>query len=625
MGWLKTRSIVVAHLLLYALAYFLPYCLRFEFSIPISYRGLLLGTLPVVIGVKLSTFYFSGEFRASLSYAGIADLKRILLAASVASLVMVTGEKFAALDPIVPRSIQLMDWMLTFVLISGMRVVLRVVRERSWRELLRNGSRRVLIVGAGDAGESLVRELQRRPEVDVRAIGFLDDDPAKLGRTIGGLRIVGTVADAARLSAEMDVGEAIIAMPSATKEQTRIAVHKLREAGLAFRALPHMVRTASCVVDPSQISDVTIGELLGRDPVAIDLGSVGRLLHGRKVVVTGAAGSIGSEICRQVLRFGPAHVVAVDHCESGIFFLQRELQAESRGTALGCLVGDIRDRAHMAEVLAECRADVIFHAAAHKHVPLMEMNPCEAVINNVAGTRVLAELAIERGVGCFVAISTDKAVNPTSVMGMTKRVVEMLVHSLAVERAASLLAVRFGNVLDSSGSVVPLFREQIKAGGPVTVTHPGMTRFFMTIHEAVQLVLQASAIGKPGQILVLDMGEPVKILNLARELIGLAGLREPDDIRIEFVGVRPGEKLHEAISSPDETLRASDHAGVMIALGPTPDHDVFGQQLAELEWSARSGNGDLVRSLLQKMTRSPTPETAVGRDTAAGKQAAGED
>ncbi|MHC4198435.1 MAG: polysaccharide biosynthesis protein [Planctomycetota bacterium] len=605
---MRTRVVALLHLGLFLAAYFAAFAIRFDFAIPETYFALLLGTAPFVVIFKFVSFYAFGQYKSWLRYVSLDDIKRILAAVSVAELFVVAFDRFVVLAPGIPRSIFLLDWGITVALVSGLRIAVRMARESRWTLASRDKLTSVLIVGAGDAGEGLLRELRRRPELKYVAVGFLDDDPTKQARRIGGVPVLGRIDEAAALSKALDVREAIIAIPSASGPVMRSIVGKLREARLSFKTLPGVAEIVGGMIDPRQIHNVTIEELLGRAPVELDMEAIGKLLAGKVVAVTGAGGSIGSELARQVVGFGPSKVVLIDWSENNLFEIERELRGPNRkngGTELVPCIADIGDRGRMERVFASTRPSVVFHAAAHKHVPMMEANPCEAVKNNILGTMAAAEVSIEHGVEEFVLISTDKAADPMSVMGMTKRVAELCVQALGRDRGAKLVAVRFGNVLGSSGSVVPIFREQIEKGGPVTVTHPEMVRYFMTIPEAVQLVLQATTIGEAGDILVLDMGEPVKIVDLARELIGLSGLREPDDITIEFTGVRPGEKLREALCGPGEELASSSHPKVRVARGASPDLKGLLPRVERLAEAAGRGDDRAVRRLLEEMTSSP--------------------
>jgi len=603
LGRLRSRLSVLMHLTLFTLAYLIAFLLRFDFDVPPTYQFVMLSTLPLALVVKLVAFYVFRIYGSSLRYVTMADLKKLLAASVLASALLVVAERFVISDGRIPRSVFILDWILTLLFVSGGRIVLRVLRERGWPIIVRNGSTRVLIVGAGDAGEGLLREIRQRRDFGYLPVGFLDDDVRKRGMRIGGLPVLGAVEEARGLASAYNVDSAIIAIPSATGANMRRIVHALRDAGLAFKTLPHLARILECKVDATQIGSVTIEELLGREPVKLSRADIRGLIKGKTVAVTGAAGSIGAELCRQIAECEASKLVMLDWSENGLFHAQREMLARFPGLDLLALVANITDRERIARIFELHRPFVVFHAAAHKHVPLMEANVSEAIRNNVFGTKTVVDASVAHGVDRFVLVSTDKAVNPTSIMGMTKRVAEMYVHALGPTVDTDLIAVRFGNVLGSSGSVVPIFKEQISQGGPVTITHPEMTRFFMTIPEAVRLVLRASAVGKGGEILVLDMGEPVKIVDLAKDLIELAGLREPEDIRIEFVGVRPGEKLHEKLHSDEETLVKGDGDGFMLAVGAPIDLDGLLSDLKQLKGATTAGDDEETSRLLAGLTK----------------------
>lgn len=457
----------------------------------------------------------------------------------------------------------MLDLFTTIMLLSGARMVVRLYHE----EYFSAGGKavkRFLIVGAGDAGEALLREMTRIRADEYHVVGFIDDDPLKQDMRIHGVSVLGTVDELPRICADEKIDEIGIAMPSATHKQLRRVVQVCQGAKIRFRTVPSITDIASGKLRVSQIRDVDINDLLGREVVQLDLAQIEQFLKNKVVLVTGAGGSIGSEMCRQVCHFEPKLLLLVEQAENPLFFIERELRRNFSGVSLEAVVCDITDRPRLEAIFAQHRPDVVIHAAAHKHVPLMETNAGEAVKNNVMGTMAVADAADAHGAEHFVMISTDKAVNPTSVMGSTKRVAEMYIQDLNQTSKTHFVTVRFGNVLGSNGSVVPIFKNQIAAGGPVTVTHPEMRRYFMTIPEASQLVLQAATMGQGGEIFVLDMGEPVKIVDLARELITLSGFRPGEDIEIAFTGMRPGEKLFEELSIAGEDMLPTRHPKIGI-------------------------------------------------------------
>jgi len=457
----------------------------------------------------------------------------------------------------------MLDLFLTIMVLAGVRMLIRMYHEEFFARP-GEGLKRLLIVGAGNAGEALVRELLRDRVNPFHVVGFVDDDPAKQGASIHGVTVLGRVEDLPRLCERHHVDEIAIAMPSASRQRLRQVVQVCQGTKLHFHTVPSITDIASGKLRVSQIRDVDINDLLGRDVVELDLAQIEAFLKGKVILVTGAGGSIGSEMCRQVCQFEPGRLILVEQAENPLFEIERELRSRFADVPLEVVVRDITDRERIEPVFERFRPDVVIHAAAHKHVPLMELNCGEAIKNNVFGTMVVADASDRYGVGTFVMISTDKAVNPTSIMGASKRIAEMYIQDLNRTSKTHFVTVRFGNVLGSNGSVVPIFRKQIAAGGPVTVTHPEMKRYFMTIPEASQLVLQAAAMGQGGEIFVLDMGEPVKIVHLARELITLSGFRPDEDIEIVYTGMRPGEKLFEELSIAGEDMVPTRHPKIGI-------------------------------------------------------------
>ena len=508
-----------------------------------------------------------------------------------------------------PRTVFAMFWMLGIVLIGGMRFIRRSLSEGKWLPFHSEGTR-VLILGAGKTGEMVALELRRHPDVG-QAVGFLDDDVRKLGMQMGGLRVLGRLSEFAAVVASMPVDQVIIAMPTADGTVVRRIVDEAARLKIHARIVPAINQMIDGQVLVSQIRDVQIEDLLQRPGVDIDLGEIASYLTGRRVLITGAGGTIGGELARQVIRFGPARLVLVGLDESGVFEIEREMRELVRGDGryLGDVplsevvpvVADLRDRPHIEQIFMRERPQVIFHAGAHKHVPLMEGQPDEAVRNNVGALWSLADLADRYRAETFVFISTDKAVNPTSVYGATKRVGELVVLAHAGQSATRYVSVRFGNVLGSRGSVIPIFQEQVRRGGPVTVTHPEMLRYFMTASEAAQLVIQAGAMGQGGEIFVLDMGSPIRIVDLATNLIRLSGLKPGDDIDIVFTGIRPGEKLYEELLTREDRSRASRHERIFIARQEPVDPDSVRRLSAHLLGVADGGNPTAIVDALMQL------------------------
>ncbi|SDV47817.1 polysaccharide biosynthesis protein [Chitinasiproducens palmae] len=563
-GRVASVTVFVFDLCVVALSWLLAYALRFNAAVPPAFMDSAWRCLIGVIPIYAISFRVFGLYRGIWVFASLPDLMRIARATLAGALCTMIAMLLFQPDPIVPRSVLLVSPMLILLLTGGARAVYRASKEYLKHGGLLGKGRPVLVIGAGQAGASLARELSRVGEW--RLVGLLDDDPVKIGREVYGFRVHGPIDEVAEWASRLRVSDAIIALPSAEPEVRRRIAALCVDAGIHVMVLPELSSAVPEQNILSQVRDIDLEDLLGRDPISIDTAHVQALLTSRVVMVTGAGGSIGSELCRQILRFGPAQLIAYDISEFASYRLSEELRERHPHVALVSVIGDAKDSLLLAETMQRYLPSVVFHAAAYKHVPLMEeVNAWQAVRNNALGTYRVARAAIAAGVGHFVLISTDKAVNPTNVMGASKRLAEMICQALqqTTERT-HFETVRFGNVLGSAGSVIPKFQAQIAKGGPVTVTHPEITRFFMTIPEAVQLVLQASSMGQGGEIFVLDMGKPVRIVDLAKDLIRLYGFTE-DEIRIDFTGLRPGEKLYEELLACDETTRPTHHAKLRIA------------------------------------------------------------
>ncbi|HVJ95147.1 MAG TPA: nucleoside-diphosphate sugar epimerase/dehydratase [Labilithrix sp.] len=562
----RRALVVVFHVLLWSMALALAVLLRFEFEVPPAYHVIIPQLLWISLAIRVLVHGWLGLFHGLWRYSGSRDLRRIILAATISSLAFAAAWAFVQPSTF-PRSIFVLDWAFGILIVGGMRFLIRTVREITLQSAMANDGtprKRLLIVGAGDAGELLMREIVRTYGPRYEPLGFLDDNPSKHGEQIHGVRVLGPISRVAELAETQKIDEIIVAMPSLRGREMRRIVDICRPTGAVLRTLPGVDSLIDGRVTVTQLAEVNIEDLLGREPVVLDNEQLARFLEHRITLVTGAGGSIGSELCRQVCRFGPKRLVLVEQAENALFHIERALRAEFPEIDLVPCIADICDTKRLDAIFAAQRPEVVFHAAAHKHVPLMEANPGEAIKNNVFGTRKLADIADRYRVEKFVMVSTDKAVNPTSVMGVSKRVAEIYVQALSQRSRTQFVTVRFGNVLGSAGSVVPVFREQIAKGGPVTVTHPEMQRYFMTIPEACQLVMQAGAMGSGGEIFVLDMGEPVKIVDLARDLIRLSGLEPDQDIEIKFTGVRPGEKLFEEIAVDEENVDKTKHPKIYV-------------------------------------------------------------
>ncbi len=593
--WLATLPPIFAGI------YYLSYWLRFDTHLAGPEWDSFLSMVWWVVSIKVVVFGWFRIHQGWSRYVTFYDLVSLVKAATSSLLLMVLIDRLLLPTQFIPRSILLLDWGATLVVLGGLRAVWRMFHERSWLTFLSRDKVPTLIVGANDAGESLLRAITRaNGKFSYQVVGFIDDDVHRIGARIGGVPVVGTIDQIQPLAERLEVSEVLIASGQLSGRQVRKLVEDTRGQGISVRVLPsyEQLINGSVAIKPRPVS---IDDLLRREPVQLDMENIREWIDGRVLMVTGSAGSIGSEISRQLLRFSPRRVVFVDRSENGQFFLERELRAIAGSVPVDVLLADILDEKRVRRVLEQYRPAVVFHAAAYKHVPLMEQHPAEAVKNIVRATQGLADLAMECGVGSLVMISTDKAVHPTSVMGACKRLAEMYVQSLTELSACRFVTVRFGNVLDSAGSVVPVFRQQIAEGGPVTVTDPRMERFFMTIPEAAGLVIQAGAIGKAGEILVLDMGEPVRIVDLAEDMIRLSGLKPGEDIEIVFTGVRPGEKLFEELHLPGEKRLPTRHPKIMVADRKRRDPAAVRNAVRRLEELAEDGQDAAIVAELREI------------------------
>ncbi len=569
-------------------AWWLAWNLRFDEGQPVYYdRYLDWSIVLLVVALKLPVFALSGFYNRWWRYVSTRDMwaaARGVVLGSVAVFLVFT--LFDIHRVAVPRGVWFIDLLVCLALVAGSRLLARTIIERPLPGRIVTRGKDVIIVGAGDAGQLVVKEMQRNPALGYSPIGLVDDDPRKRNLRLHGVRVLGTVPDLDHIVRDRRPDELLIAIPTASGELRRRIVESARALQVPVKTLPSIAELVSGDVDLArQLRPVEVEDVLGREPVEIDLASVSDYLTGEIVLVTGAGGSIGSELCRQIARIDPAKLVLLDNAEPALFEIERELVRERGFRAAAAVVGDVKDGAKLRQVFDKYRPSVVFHAAAYKHVAMMEANPLEAVRNNTLGTRMLADVAVEYGATRFVLVSTDKAANPKTVMGQSKALAEWIVEAWGNREGVEtrFVAVRFGNVLGSSGSVIPIFRRQIARGGPVTVTHAEMTRFFMTIPEAVQLVVQAGAIGGRGQVYVLDMGEPVRIVDLAENMIRLSGKEPGADIEIEFIGPAPGEKLHEELVGDGEIVSPSQHPKIALITHPPIDVHWLEGELARLE------------------------------------------
>ncbi len=605
----RNRYLLMADLFLVIVAVIGSYALRFELgNFFFFYFPSAMWMIIVAMLIKPITYYFFGLYRRMWIYASTRELTLIVAAVTTASVVVSAVMTLLIVLRVFvgfPRSVLVIDFLLSLILAGGMRFTLRLLAESRVNQavnsrLLPKQQQKVLIVGAGDAGALVVRELQKNPQLYQVAVGFLDDNPAKQRQQIYGIPVVGTLTDLPRALDIYHVDQVIIAIPSAPGRVVRLVADGCRSHGISFRTMPGIYELLGGKVNVSRLREVDIADLLRREPTHIDEEIVGATIGGRVVLVTGAGGSIGRELCRQIVRWGPSELILMGHGENSIFEALIELRENFPSLLIRPVIADVRDKNRLVSVFKRHRPDIVFHAAAHKHVPMMESNVEEAVTNNILGTRNVVDVALECGVERLVMVSTDKAIRPVNIMGATKRVAEMIVLDAAMRSGRAFSVVRFGNVLGSRGSVVPLFKRQIARGGPVEITHPDMRRYFMTIPEAVHLVLQAASMGQGGETFVLNMGEQVRILDLAEDLIRLSGLEPGRDIEIVFTGIRPGEKLSEDLFEGEHPFDKTRHPDIFRLENSCGDlqGDVLQTMIGELTRLAREGDAQSIIAVL---------------------------
>lgn len=612
----RVLILFLLHVFIFTTCYTFAWLLRFEFSIPAQWMDVFQWSMPVVVGTQLLAGAFFSFYRGWWRYVGIADVIRLVAGLTIAVTLLI-GIWYVGgilgVDPrfiTTPRGVLLIDWAFALLTLFGARVIIRVGRDRL-REapVTPSNLQRVIIVGAGDAGETLAREIEHRPQLGMKVVAFVDDQRAKWGSHIRGIQVYGPIANIATLADDMQVDEALIAIPSASGKRMREIIHDLSEADLRFKTIPGIDHLVSGKVHVSQLRPVNVEDLLRRQRIDLPGDTVRALFKGRRVMITGAGGTIGSELASQILQFEPEALTLIERSEYLLYESEKRLRKEAAWLAprITCNLADIQDREIIEHIIATHRPEVVLHAAAHKHVPLGEQNPSEYVRNNALATRDLAELCRARGVERFVFISTDKAINPTSVMGATKRAAEILLIDSLRDTKMKLTIVRFGNVIGSSGSAIPLFIEQIAAGGPVTVTHPEVTRYFLRTSEAVSLVLQAAAVGEGGNVFMLDMGEPVKIADLARDLIRLSNHTE-DEIPVVFTGLRPGEKLFEEVRLQGESIKPTVHPQIVVTEPPQPPRHTIAQWVAAAEGDPLAAREAVIASLATLIPEYILPE-----------------
>ncbi len=590
----------------------LAYLVRFDLSLPDPFASRLLHLIPLVLLVKLTVFWRAGLFHGWWRYVSMSDLITIFKANVLASLFFFLFSGLIFRLEHIPRAVIILDGVFCFLLMGGVRFFTRAFRENYFPMPHYRGSdleeKRILIVGAGSAGQMIAREIRRNKKINLRIIGYVDDDPRKKGHRFQGIEVLGRQEDIERLCQDYCIDEVIIAVATASGKKIKAIVQHCQQAGVKFKTLPAVGDLIDGRASVQNLREVTLDDLLGRETVRIETDKIKSYIKGKRVLITGAGGSIGSEICRQVARFEPSKIILFDNAETPLFNIERELAERHPDIPISPIVGDVRYRARVEAIFDETLPEVVFHAAAYKHVPMMEFNPAEAVNNNVRGTQIVADAAHHFGVLHLVMVSTDKAVRPTNVMGASKRAAEIYIQSLAQRSKTNFVTVRFGNVLGSAGSVVPIFQEQIRKGGPVKVTHPEVMRYFMTIPEATQLVLQAGSMGRGGEIFLLDMGAPVKIVYLAEELIRLSGLKPYEDIDVIFTGLRPGEKLFEELLLDSEGIMATSHEKIRVAKACPVQHEWLQEKLEILNGLARQMDLDGVISALGEIVPEYRPE-----------------
>lgn len=602
---------------LICLSWYGAFFLRFNFSVPVESSGMALRMMPVVVIVKMVVFYFFHVYQGMWRYTSITDLFNIIKGAFLSSLIILSLVLYVHHLQGWPRSVFVIDCFFSILFVSGSRICLRlyfmIMDERvskstlaelfSGKQKERTDDIHLLIIGAGDSGEKIFREIRDNPRLNYYVVGYIDDDYRKQNKMIHGVPVMGRVEDLETVAGKVDAHEILIAVPSADAGQMRTIVESCKRTALPFKTLPGLGELINGKISLNLIRDVAYRDLLGREVVELEEELIGGYIRQKAILVTGAGGSIGSELCRQICRFNPKTLILFEQAESPLYDIDLELRRSFPYIEIAPVLGDIRNLKRLRKTFKWFKPNNVFHAAAYKHVPMLEVQPWEAILNNVGGTRNVVEVAIHHGVERFVMVSTDKAVRPTNVMGTTKRVAELLVQGQNCDASVStkFITVRFGNVVGSVGSVVPLFKKQIAKGGPVTITHPEVTRYFMTIPEASQLILQAGAMGRGGETFILEMGTSVKIADMARDLIRLSGFEPDKDIPIEYIGLRPGEKLYEELITQGEDIVPTEHKKIMVLSGCTCALDHLNGQIDQVIEVAKTQDGKKIKEMLKEM------------------------
>lgn len=603
--------IVLFDVVIVAAAYLLSFILRFDAALSKEQIDIVKKTLPFIVPFKVACFFLFDLYRGMWRFTSLEDLFNVFKATAFASICIVFAILLLSGFQGYSRSIFIIDWFLTLLFVGGSRIMARIILANNissfWTSRKKNnGAKKLLIIGAGSTGEKVLREINDNPELKLYPIGFVDDDLSKQGRMIHGVTVLGQIDELPHLNGSYD--EILIAIPSANGSQMRRIVSICEKTGKRYRTMPAIGELIDGKISVKKMRDVKFEDLLGREEVRLDVESIDRSLKGKRILVTGAGGSIGSELVRQICLFKPEQLALVEFNEYNLFNIEMECRQNHAFVPIKSHLADIRNKSTLQKIFAEFRPEVVFHAAAYKHVPLQELNPRETVYNNVVGTRNVVEVAKNYGVERFVLVSTDKAVRPTNVMGASKRVAEMFLECMNGDTKTRFMAVRFGNVLGSSGSVIPTFQKQIAQGYPVTVTDPDVTRYFMSIPEAAQLILQAGAMGTGGEIFILDMGKPVKILDIARDLIKLQGLEPERDVPIRFIGLRPGEKLYEELITEGEGIVKTSHEKIRVIRGNHYDYSILNAHIEELIKVADTYNDSLIKKKIKEIVPEYMPQ-----------------
>ncbi|THB73952.1 MAG: polysaccharide biosynthesis protein [Desulfobacteraceae bacterium] len=620
----NTLFLIAFDMLILCSAFYLSHQIRFDFLTPDWAMRRFFQILPYVLAIKVISFIVFDVYKGMWRYTSLNDIITLIKSSSVSTLILIVFILFTTRFEMVSRSVFIIDWCLSLIFIVSSRVITRICFEQfsgrvRFEEIIHAlmkiftkqhlKGKKVIIIGAGDCGQKICREFIENPAVQSHVVGFLDDDTHKIGRKIHGIPVLSNIDDLESAAASMDVNDVVIAIPSAGTEKIRQIVDLCQHAEINHKIVPDMGELVDGKIDLSAIRNVEYRDLLGRGQVKLDRQTIGEYLGGKVVLVTGAGGSIGTGLCRQICRYAPEKIILFERAESPLFEIEHELKRGFINLEIIPVLGDIQDKTELFKIFEIYQPQIVFHAAAYKHVPMLEQYPWKAIENNIKGTDNLLWAAREFKVEKFVFVSTDKAVNPTSVMGTSKRIAELMVqqHHGMEGATTSFMTVRFGNVIGSVGSVIPLFKRQIQEGGPVTITHPDITRFFMLIPEACQLILQAGAMGQGGEIFILEMGQPVKIDTMARDLIRFSGLEPEKDIKIEYTGLRPGEKLYEELMTDQENIISTAHQKIMVLNSTSQNRMLDGEQVQILGKIAQSRDHEKIREVLKEIVPEYTP------------------